>query len=44
MSEEMMGRRLGEFDAVRELGRGGTGVGYKAVQRSLGRLVTVLII
>ena len=38
-----MGRRLGEFDVARELGRGGALVGYKAVRRSLGRLVTMLI-
>jgi hypothetical protein len=40
----MMGRRLGDFDVVRELGRGDRGVGYEAVQRSLGRQITVLII
>jgi hypothetical protein len=26
MSEEMTGRRLGDFEVVRELGRGGRGV------------------
>jgi hypothetical protein len=44
MSEEMTSRRLGDFEVVRKLGRGGTGVGYEAVQTSLGRLVTVLVI
>jgi hypothetical protein len=43
MSEKVMGRRLGEFDVLRERGRGGALVGYKAVRRSLGRLVTMLI-
>jgi hypothetical protein len=28
----MTGRRPGDFEVVRELGRGGTGVGYEAVQ------------
>ena len=40
----MTGRRPGDFEVVRELGRGGTGVRYEAVQTSLGRLVTVLVI
>ncbi len=36
--------RLGEFRVVRELGRGGMGVVYEAVQESLGRHVAVKVI
>jgi hypothetical protein len=44
MIDEMTGRHLSEFEVVRELGWGGRGVGYEAVQTSLGRLVMVLFI
>ena len=43
MNDQMTGRRLGDFEVVRELGRGNTGVGYEAVRTSLGRVLTVLV-
>ncbi len=37
-------RRLGDFRMVRELGRGGMGIVYEAVQMSLGRRVALKIL
>ncbi|MGB7346906.1 MAG: serine/threonine-protein kinase [Pirellulaceae bacterium] len=36
--------RLGDFDLVRQIGRGGMGVVFEAIQRSLGRRVAVKVL
>jgi hypothetical protein len=38
MIEEMKGRHLGDFEVVRERGRGAIGIAQKAVQTSLGEV------
>src|SRR5262245_51212920 len=41
---ELVGRRLGEFEVVRELGRGGMGIVYEAIQVPLNRRVALKVL
>jgi tetratricopeptide (TPR) repeat protein len=44
MSTDPIGKRLGEYEVRRELGRGGMGVVYEAIQTSLNRRVALKVL
>jgi len=44
ISAELIGRKLGEFEILKEIGRGGTSTVYEAAQPSLKRLVALKVL